>query len=254
MFDCHIHTKFSTDSNMTIEEVIAKSQALGLGAIITEHMDYNFPRSGEFVFDFEEYFNEYEKYRNDKLLLGIEMGMRPDCLEQNTHLSNSFNFDYIIGSIHFMNGRDLYEGGTYEGRTKKEAYEEYLESMLGCVTKHNYFDCLGHIDYISRYSTFGDKELYFNEFSDLIDEILKTLILKDKSIEINTRRFGEKIAIKSILAICRRYYELGGRNAVLGSDSHRAESIGANFRLAYEIAEASGLKLVYYKSRKINYL
>ena len=40
MYDCHVHTKFSTDAIMDIEDAIRVSGELGLGLIITDHMDY----------------------------------------------------------------------------------------------------------------------------------------------------------------------------------------------------------------------
>ena len=43
-FDSHMHTKFSSDSKMQIEDVIKQGQALNIGTILTEHMDYNYPK------------------------------------------------------------------------------------------------------------------------------------------------------------------------------------------------------------------
>ena len=91
MFDCHIHTNFSTDSSMNIEEVIKASRNNNIGAIITDHLDINYMIPGKFIFNVDDYFKKYSSYRNEKLLLGIEMGMRPDCIEENREISN-FSF------------------------------------------------------------------------------------------------------------------------------------------------------------------
>ena len=45
VFDSHIHTKFSTDSNMDILEAIAVSKEKNIGIIITEHLDLDYRRS-----------------------------------------------------------------------------------------------------------------------------------------------------------------------------------------------------------------
>ncbi len=250
MFDCHVHTKFSTDSKMNIEDALKRASGLNIGMIITEHMDLKYPFEGKFAFDPEEYFNKYSKYRNDKLLLGVEMGIREDCLEENKRLAQSYGFDYIIGSVHVVDNIDIYEGIFYEGRDKKEVYSQYLNAMLESIKKHDFIDSLGHIDYIARYARFDDNEIYYREFENEIDEILKILIQNEKAIEINTRRIGNSKVVSSLIQIYKRYYELGGRIVTIGSDSHTQENIGANFDIAKEMVDMCNLKMVYYKDRK----
>lgn len=253
MFDCHIHTTFSTDSKMKMEEVINKCKALNIGAIITEHMDLKFPRPDEFIFDVEKYFEQYEKYRSNKLLLGFEMGMRLDCIEENKILSEKYDFDYVIGSIHLVNNIDIFGEELYCNRSKEDAYEEYLDYVYDCVSKYDFFDCLGHIDYISRYARYEDKELYYKDFSEKIDRILRVLVEKEKAIEINTKRLNDKTAALNLIEIYKRYNELGGKIAVLGSDSHNVNNIGNHFHMGNAIAEAANLKVVYFKDRRVCY-
>jgi histidinol-phosphatase (PHP family) len=254
MFDCHVHTKFSTDSKMKIEDALRRASDLNIGLIITEHMDLNYPIEGEFAFDPEDYIREYSKYRNDKLLLGVEMGIREDCFEENKALAQSYELDYIIGSVHVVDNIDLYESKFYEGRKKDEVYAHYLKAMLECVKKYDFIDSLGHIDYIARYARFEDNELYYNEFTEQIDEILKVLIEKEKAIELNTRRIGDTKVVESLIQIYKRYHELGGRIVTIGSDSHIPEHIGFNFGIAKEMVDICNLKMVYFKERKPNYL
>lgn len=65
--------------------------------------------------------------------------------------------------------------------------------MLECIEKYVFIDSLGHIDYIARYARFEDNEIYYMDFRNEIDEILRTLIQNEKAIEINTRRIGDSI-------------------------------------------------------------
>ena len=102
--------------------------------------------------DVDEYLNKYLKYRNDNLLLGIELGMKEDCLEQSRKLIKDNSFDYVIGSIHLVENLDLYYSDYYEGKSKKEAYFKYLEDMLENLKQFEFIDSLGHIDYIARYA------------------------------------------------------------------------------------------------------
>lgn len=253
MFDCHVHTSFSTDCNMKIEEAIASSNKKDIGLIITEHMDLNYPVPEEFVFDIDKYFERYNGLKTDRLLLGIELGMDTNITSECRKISRR-EFDFIIGSVHILNGFDIYGGELYEGKNKSDVFEHYFKYMINCLEDFNFIDSLGHIDFISRYANYPDREIYYEDYSDLIDEVLKILVRNEKSIEINTRRFDDKRAVNNLLKIYKRFYELGGRTVTVGSDSHSPNFVGNNLKLGYEMAERCLLKPVFYKERKINYL
>ena len=148
---------------------------------------------------------------------------------------------------------DVYYENYYQGNNKKQAYEKYLNTILSGVQKYNFIDSMGHIDYISRYSKYDDKEMYYRDFSDIIDEILKTLVDKDKCMELNTRRLNDENAIKNLISIYKRFRELGGRHVTIGSDAHTPTAIGCNFDVAKEIVDLCDLKVVYFRERKKEY-
>lgn len=253
MFDSHIHTTFSTDSKMNIEEAIKKAEELNIGLVITEHMDINYPDKSKFTFNHEEYFKNYSKYINENLHLGIELGMRLDCIEENKILAQKYPFDYVIGSVHLVNNIDLYGENFYKHKSKLQSYEEYFKYMISCVKTHSFVDSLGHIDYIARYAIYEDKEIYYEDFADYIDEVLKTAIQNNTILELNTRRLNKIEAIDNLKKIYKRYYELGGRMVTFGSDSHRTQDIGNNFNIAKNIADCCNLKPVFFKNRKPEY-
>jgi histidinol-phosphatase (PHP family) len=254
MFDTHMHTRFSTDSKMSIEAAIKKAEELNIGIIITEHMDLNFPDKDQFIFDPKQYFNEYSRYRSHKVLLGIELGMITDQVEENKKIIESYPFDYVIGSVHLVDNIDVLAEELYINRSKKDSYERYFKYMLDCIKTHNFVDSIGHIDYISRYSVYEDKEIYYEDFSEHIDEVLKAAIQAGKALELNTRRLGSSDAVNNLRKIYKRFYELGGRIITVGSDSHYENSIGFNFDTAKAIAESCNLKIVYFKERKPEYV
>jgi len=254
MIDSHIHTDFSDDSEMKVRFALEQSRKSGIGMTFTEHLDLKFPAGADMTFDIEKYFNDYEKYRGKKLMLGIEIGMQEICLEENRKIARKYPFDYIIGSIHAAAGEDIYYPKYYEGRTKKEAYDKYFSSMLANVEKHDFIDSLGHIDYISRYATYNDKEIYYHEFDEYINEIFKTIIRNEKVIEINTRRLGSSQAYNNLINIYKAYNQIGGKYVTIGSDAHTAENIGANFMEAIRMCEICNLKPVYFKERKMEYM
>lgn len=249
-----MHTDFSTDSTMKIDEAVKKAKETNLGIIITEHMDINFPREGEFIFDVDEYLNKFSKYRNSKVLLGIELGMRMDAVKQNAEIENNFDFDYVLGSIHFVDNVDIFDPEMYENKDKKIVYENYFKNMINCLKYHKYIDTLAHIDYICRYAAYEDKEIYYEDYREYINAVLNFIIDNDICLEINTRRLNSKSAAINLIPIYKRYKELGGEYVTFGSDSHNTASIGMNFTKAEEILMLCNLKAVYFKNRKLEYI
>lgn len=252
--DTHIHTRFSTDSTMTLDQALARAKDLDIGLTLTEHMDLAYPEQNAFIFDVDHYFSTYEPYRNSQLMLGIEIGMREDCLSENYRIVNNYSFDYVIGSIHVIDNIDIYQDIFYFERTKQEVYSQYFNSMAACLKTYDFIDSLGHIDYICRYAKYDDTELYYRDFHELIDSVLKIIAEKDKAIEINTRRLSNRTTIDALLPIYKRFYELGGRYATMGSDAHKPADIGRDLNVAAQLADLCNLKLVYFNHRLPQYI
>lgn len=255
MFDTHMHTEYSTDSHMKIEEVRNKIREYNIGAIITEHMDLNYKNKNEFRFDVDDYFKKYSPYREDKILLGMELGMSDEYLSEYKNIVNNYPFDYVIGSLHEMYDMDLYEADElYKNKSKEEMFREYFEEIINKVESHPFIDSLGHIDYLSRCSQYKDKEMYYEEYKDLIDEIFKSIIDKGICLELNTKRLGDKKAVNNLLKIYKRFNELGGKFITIGSDAHNKDAIGNHFKTAMDMAEFCNLRMAYFKNRKIEIL
>ena len=251
IFDSHMHSKFSTDSQMKIEDAINTAKERNLGIIITDHMDLAYPVKEDFKFHIPSYFNEYEKYRGDRLKLGIEIGLTEDTLLENEAIAKNYDFDFILGSIHAVNNLDIYVDYINQGYDKTKFFQLYFENMLNCVKLYNNFDSLSHIDYPCRYCKFENKEIILDDFKDIIAEIFKILINKNKVLELNTSRLHIKEAQKSLIDIYKLYSDLGGKYITLGSDAHIQNSIGRNFDLALNFLEKVNLQGVYFDNRKI---
>lgn len=273
MFDTHLHCEFSTDGKMSFPEAQAAARRLGIGIILTEHWDYDFPGHADwFLFDRDEYFRRNSPYRRPTqgtdaaanagttgsggqdaatpVLLGLELGMQPHLAEKEEQVPVGYPFDYVIGSIHMLNRQDLYQPETYDGLTRDEALRQYLEQSIASVTNHDNFDSLGHIDYICRYWPYAEKNFRPGEVAPLWDRLFRLLIEKDKALEINTRRLDDPAAVRSLLPLYRRYAALGGRYCTIGSDAHEAAHVGRRLTAAADIAAAAGLDIVYYEARQ----
>lgn len=261
MFDCHVHSRFSFDSNAEPELICTESIRLGLSGIaFVDHLDYDFPVYGDEIFDFSEYFRTLEsminKYKSQlKILKGIEVGIQPHVIEKSLEVVRKYNFDYVLTSVHIINGMDPYKGDYYLDKSKQEAYSLYLEHTLNMAKCVGNFDVVGHMDYVIRCANYDDRTLRYDEHSDLIDSLFKTIISKGKGFEINTGSYRENskgIPVADYdIKILKRYKELGGEIICLGSDAHSTEYLGCKFEYFKELLSEAGFKyLTHFENRK----
>ncbi len=251
IFDSHTHTKFSADSEMRAEIAIMDASDKGVGLVFSDHYDPKFPGEQDFTFDKRAYFKEYHSYAGSKVHLGVEVGMREDTLAEVLAFVEDEPFDLVIGSLHIMEGKDLYEPSFYEGREKAELYHAYLTQMAQLVYSHAFVDVLGHIDYICRYAPFSIPDITYGDFAEDVDKVLRAAIETETTMELSTRRFERRTARKELFPIYKRYYDLGGRYVTLGSDAHTQDAIGAFFFEAEEFVKEAGLQIVTFCGHRL---
>lgn len=242
MFDYHVHSDYSLDSKMSMSDACIKAMELGLKEIaFTDHVDLDWPDNLFPTFDISalgKYINEImeiqEKFRAFLTVKkGVEIGLQPHTLEQCSKIVSSYPFDFVIASIHIVGRKDSSLPAYFENKNKEQSFMRYYEEILSLVEAFDEFSVLGHLDYVKRYSPYPYKDDDHTIGNDIIDEILKTLIRKNKGIEVNTS--GYRHISNSPMPhfdVIKRYKELGGKIITLGSDAHHTRYIGLNFREA----------------------
>ncbi len=252
--DCHLHSHHSGDSESSMESMIEAGIAAGLDCMcFTEHNDFDYPDcpdmpSEKWLLNVDSYLYELISMRDRygdkmKILFGLELGMQPVCMRQDAIIAKSHEFDFIIGSSHVVDSMDPYFPAYWEGKTEQEGIRRYFESELENIKKHSNFDVYGHLDYVVRYSASKDRDYHYSTYSDIIDEILKTLIEKGKGIELNTG--GIKSGMQDFHPcrdILKRYLELGGEILTIGSDAHTPDHVADYFDRACEALKECGFK------------
>ena len=249
LFDSHVHTEFSADSEMKAADALAAAERLGLGLVFTEHLDLDYPGEIDFTFNPDDYWNAYERFRGNKLRLGVEVGMQASTCDRSREFTEWLPFDFVVGAIHMVDGKDIYYKESYGDLPKEEFYDRYFSAMAENVRRHTFIDALAHIDYIARYAPYDNPEVEYGVFTEAIDSVLRAVIETDTVLELNTRRLGSRHALKELVPIYKRYRELGGCEITLGSDAHTAAAIGAHFDLALDFADALGLQVVTFSGR-----
>lgn len=232
--DFHTHTNFSFDSKQDLKELILYSEKIGLKYLaITDHFENGslyVPQGKEL--DVKKYFEtissnvDFAKKHNVELIVGIEVGYFREKNQENTDIINTYNFDYVINSVHEVEGKDCYTKEFFEGKDKHTSYNEYFNLILESIDAPYYYSTIGHIGYVERKAPYETKSFQYSEFSEILDEILLKIIRKDKILEINTSTEGLTEKMLPNLEVLKRYYELGGRLITFGSDAHSIARLG----------------------------
>ena len=242
--DFHTHTDFSSDSEQPMEGALEALISKGIKTVcFTEHMDMDYP-GGEFILDTAAYrarlLELREKFRGRiGVLFGVELGLMDYLAPRLKEYVSGWDFDFIIGSSHLVDGVDPYYPEYFSKHGDYNGILRYFESILANIRAFDDFDVYGHLDYVVRYS--GAKNYRPADFAELLDEILKMLISMGKGIELNTAglKYGLEFAHPHP-ELLKRYRELGGEIITVGSDGHKAEHYAWDFDRAGDILRNAG--------------
>ena len=238
LIDYHMHSKYSFDAVQTIEQAIEKAISMNISEIcLTEHISFDPDDQSYNFFNFTDYEKEINELSHKyKDIIKIHLYNN----EFNKFFSEN-NLDFIIGSIHNINGRGLNTNLRELGSSS--TYENYFNEVLK-LSSNSDFDVLGHLDLVQRYAfkTYGVYD--FNTYKDIIHEILKTIIQNGKGIEVNTSGLKENLLFPK-LEILQMYKDLKGEIITVGSDSHNYNRVGENIENTYNLLKDIGFKYVF---------
>ena len=261
--DYHVHTNFSADADRgaSMAAMIEQAIASGLHTIaLTDHVDFlsdgsPFPHQidyDSYIVQFNRLKEKYEKQID--VILGVEMGLGTHLVDQFEAMAAKYPFEFIIGSTHELNKRDIYDfrEEVFAGKTKQQAYELYFTETLNNIKHFSAFNVYGHLDYVPRYGIYADNSLRYDDFKDVIDDVLRALVDSGKGLELNTSGFRYGLGhAHPQLDILKRFKVLGGDIVTVGSDAHRPLAIAEHFDKAADILKAAGYKAyTVFKERK----
>lgn len=231
MFDYHMHSRVSFDGHDTGIALAQAALDRGLKEIcFTDHLDYDpLGKMGKLDFDTDAYHAEYDHLEIPglKIRRGMEFGMDIHNLAQFQQDLQRHPFDFVLGSVHFVDDLDVYFEDFWRDKTVFQAERRCLEATLDCVRLHNDFDVLAHLTYISKTKCHPcPRPLPYAEHREIIDEILRILAAKGKGLELNTSGMDRCGGYLPTIDIFRRFKELGGEIVTVGSDAHTASRVG----------------------------
>ncbi len=231
MYDFHIHSRVSFDGHDTGAQLAQAALKAGLKEIcFTDHRDYlRREKEQPMVFDLDAYSREYDALHLPGLTIrrGVEYGLYPDNQARMKEDLGQRSYDFVLGSIHFVDDMDVYFGEYWQGKTVFQAQRRYFETMLECVRVHEDYDVLAHMTYLHKGAGSPVKTpLPYEDHQEIIDEILRILAAKGKGLELNTSGMDRCGGFLPTADYFRRFKELGGEIVTIGSDAHRSDRVG----------------------------
>ena len=240
-YDFHMHTTFCDGKN-TPEEMVLAAIEKGIKKIgFSGHSYVAFDEESGCMLPAREaeYRKEIARLKNAYAdAIEIYCGLERDYYSDNTYT----DYDYIIGSVHYVKCGDEYVSVDDNVERLKEgvekcfggdyyAYaEEYFKTVSDVVNKTK-CDIIGHFDLISK---FNEREKLFDESDERYVKAWKkaadALIETGKYFEINTgaiSRGYKKVPYPSFEMI--EYLKARGAEMILSSDSHSRETIQYDF-------------------------
>lgn len=228
MYDYHMHTQVSFDGSDTGLAMAQAAAVRGLKEIcFTDHIDYT-PEM-DMVFDTAVYNAEYDGLEVPGLRIrrGMEFGLTPDNPGQLKKDLTRRHFDFVLGSVHLVDGVDVYLEPYWADRDYDAAIRQYLETTLESVRVHEDYDVLGHLTFIAKCRANPRKELLrYADHKSIMDEIMRELVKRGKGMELNTSGIDRCGGPLPTLDYFLRFRELGGRIVTVGSDAHDTARAG----------------------------
>lgn len=253
MLDYHVHCSFSCDSEVSPKDYLEAAEKLGIDEIcFTDHLDLEFdiPNEPHFDTDFlarDIYLDSLRYGGKTRFARGMEVGlmMKHDIPSRSAKIVREASPDFVIASAHIIGEQgDPYSPSFFEGKTRQDAFVEYIRHIYDMIQEFDDFDVIGHLHFPTRGCPYDDRDFRVSDAPELLDALFKELIERGKSIEINTRDFVRSSDPKRRLETYRRFAELGGEYVTIGSDAHTIDRLGYNAREAYGLAKAAGLQYV----------
>ncbi len=188
------------------------------------------------------------------LRLGIEADFVPGAEDRMANLLEAREFDYVIGSVHFIRegAVDMDEYGVWKkGRSAEEVWRRYFQT-IGESAASGLFDVVAHPDLVKYWGRErplpdGDLRRYYEL---AIDGIAQSGIAVEVSTAGLRKRAGEIYPAPAFLKMCLE----AGAPIALSSDAHRPQDVGADYVQALDLLERLGVSELCVFDRRVRRL
>ena len=251
MFDQHVHSNFSFDSNEELENYVNVSNKNDI--VTTEHLDFANPiinyedSSINYLKYIEEITSLNKKYSN-KFFSGIEIGYTPNSEKRIEDFLKDKNFNLKLLSIH-QNGIYDYMCVNKKLISLEALIQEYFEQMIQALESSIEFNVLAHFEYGIRIV-----DISVTDFDSLarkfLNKIIELIIKKEIAFEVNTKSMYKYKKENLYSYMIEKYLKKGGKIFTLGSDAHNIKDYAYKFDEARKFLLARNIKeIILFKDK-----
>ena len=251
MFDQHVHSNFSFDSNEDLENYINVSNKNDI--VTTEHLDFANPiinyedSSIEYLKYIEEITSLNKKYSN-KFFSGIEIGYTPNSEKRIEDFLKDKNFNLKLLSIH-QNGLFDYMCVNKKLISLEAFIQEYFEQMIQALESSIEFNVLAHFEYGIRIVDISVTD-FDSLTSKFLHKIIELIIKKEIAFEVNTKSMYKYKKENLYSYMIEKYLKKGGKLFTLGSDAHNIKDYAYKFDEARKFLLARNVKeIILFKDK-----
>ena len=252
MFDQHVHSSFSFDSNENLENYINVCNENDM--ITTEHLDFENPiiNYEDSSIDYLKYIEEIEslnaKYLN-KFFSGIEIGYTPNSEKRIEDFLKDKKFNLKLLSIH-QNGIYDYMCVNKKIISLDALIKEYFEQMIQALESSIKFNVLAHFEYGLRMIDISIIE-FDNLASVFLNKLIELIVKKEIAFEVNTKSMYKYKKENLYNYMIEKYIKKGGRLFTLGSDAHNIKDYAYKFDEATKFLLNKNIKKIILFKDKI---
>ena len=251
MFDQHVHSNFSFDSNEALENYINVSNKNDI--VTTEHLDFANPiinyedSSINYLKYIEEITSLNKKYSN-KFFSGIEIGYTPNSEKRIEDFLKDKNFNLKLLSIH-QNGLYDYMCVNKKLISLEALIQEYFEQMIQALESSIEFNVLAHFEYGIRIIDISVTD-FDSLASKFLNKIIELIIKKEIAFEVNTKSMYKYKKENLYSYMIEKYLKKGGKLFTLGSDAHNIKDYAYKFDEARKFLLARNAKeIILFKDK-----
>lgn len=193
--------------------------------------------------DLEEYFDWIKSARTHAagripIRAGLECDWLPGCQPWIEDLAGRYQWDYLIGSVHYLGDRWDFDNPKWLGRWAEtdveEAWTRYWEEYTA-MAESGLFDILAHPDLIKKFGfrPEGDLQRFY-------EPVVEAIAAAGSIIEINTAGWYKPCLEQYPSLDFLRSARDAGVPLVISSDAHAPGEVGRDFDKAIVLAKEAG--------------
>lgn len=256
LIDYHMHTPLCKHAEGEPEAYARRAIERGIAEIgfsdhspMPPHYDPDWRMTIE---QYPEYVEKVLRVRERFPQLSVKLGLEGDYFPGTEdfvyNVTNEFDFDYVIGSVHFIDDWGFDNAANKERFGTGDLYEIYAQyfDRVRRLAETRLFDILGHPDVVKKFGHRPSRPI-----DDLIRPALEAVKRAGMALDVNTS--GLRNPCQEIYP-SRRMLEIAREMDIpvtLGADAHKPEHVGEGFPEAVALLRSVGYTTIQrYTARK----